>query len=312
MKKIIFAGTGIFVLALIILTSGCTSYGGINFFSPFQGSEGLIVSFVKNSPPEKVYSSSSFPVVVSLENQGALDIKRGILVIGVEDFGEKSIAGGKDIIYFNLYGKNTSKAFGGEKDVKSFTLKAPEIESKSEQESSVSIKTCYPYDTFAQLSLCLDTGINDESDEKKPCEMQESISLSEQGAPVAVSLVEIGKLFSDEKSLKFAFTIHVRNVGIGYPVSEDSVEKFCSSEKFNEKTDRASFGKASVKAYLAGKELTCTPRTSVDLSSGEDFVTCYTESMPVKSNAYSTVLNIKLEYGYVEIITQKFRIIRPT
>src|SRR3989338_8349208 len=77
MKKIFL--TGFFIL--IVLLSGCTKGEKTDTGDkdPFiGGTEGLLISFEEDSPPEEVYDGGDFPfeVVVKIENQGEAMVKK--------------------------------------------------------------------------------------------------------------------------------------------------------------------------------------------------------------------------------------------
>jgi len=83
-KKIIFG----FIILSLLLIAGCT--GGSRNKSPItdvdvrKGTDGLIMQFTKNAPPERVFEESIFPIAVILRNRGASDIEPVSTLIDVE------------------------------------------------------------------------------------------------------------------------------------------------------------------------------------------------------------------------------------
>jgi len=73
-KKIIF----VFFVVSLFLIAGCT--GGsdkspITDVDVRKGTDGLIMEFTKNAPPQRVFEDSVFPIAINLKNRGASDIK---------------------------------------------------------------------------------------------------------------------------------------------------------------------------------------------------------------------------------------------
>src|SRR3989344_5854035 len=53
-------------------------------FNPYQGTDGLVMTFLQNNPPNEVYEDSEFHLAVKLENKGADNIKEGYLSLATE------------------------------------------------------------------------------------------------------------------------------------------------------------------------------------------------------------------------------------
>ena len=280
MNKTNIIGNWMFLIALavsVLFISGCSSYGGGSLFNAHTGSEALRVSFMDNAPPKAVYSNTAFTVGVLLENYGAYEIDNGILVIGADNFESSIITSSSDKATFTIQGREDTRTFVGGRDVKFFTMRAPDIGSENEQEAGISVKTCYKYTTTAQTSVCIDKSMYSSDNVKSACTFKNKISLSSQGAPVVVNEIDIAKIFESESKMNFTFTIHISNEGSGFVVNPSQTSNFCSSSG---SLSSSAFGRAIVSATLGFKPLDCSPRNYADLSQNdEDFVTCTSQSM---------------------------------
>jgi len=293
--------TGLILLVLLlfstILFTGCEvteggGFGGIPFFNPYSGSKGLQINFLENAP-DIVFSGMPYKIGFDLINLGALDIKNGILVIGYDDFGGASVD--KTKIVFDLKGKKETRNFIGERKIELIDAKAPELEGKKQTTMLLSYLACYPYQTKAQISLCVDT--NPFSMSKKGCRV-EPIELDSQGAPVAVVRVDESTIPVGNGKVQLLFKILVENKGSGIVVLKDAYSKLCSNEELKPEEVNA----LQAHAKLGFQDLECSPERIVLSASDEGtlgFFTCRTKEMPMK-DAYKSVLTIFLDYGYIQ------------
>lgn len=297
------------VLPLVaVFFSGCSSYGGGSLLNAHSGTAALKASFMDDSPPDKVYSGTEFSVGVILDNYGATKITNGMVVIGADEFNEKMISGA-DKYTFSIDGRDTTRTFRGERDVTFFKLNAPNIAPKTEQATTISMKTCYSYATTAQANVCIDTVLDTYDSGKRACTMKEKINLGSQGAPITVSEIDIARAFQSRDIVRFVFTIRVSNAGNGFVIRQSDISKFCGSGAFSD-TSQSAFGRAIVSATLGVDKLICTGKDYADLSQNdEDYVVCTSKDMPVKDNAYATPLKVNVAYGYVDSYTKEIMII---
>jgi hypothetical protein len=155
------------MFSLILLVSGCVEYlpsfGGTNeteVVAFVGGDNGLIVSFVGNNPPARVFQNHNFNVVLQLENKGENNIEEGdirVVISNMQNFGledniikynenriqkrvkaeEGFIPGGIDYIAFN------DVAYSGPAMI---TEDSP---------VSIAVDVCYPYKTTAVADVCV-------------------------------------------------------------------------------------------------------------------------------------------------------------
>ena len=281
------------LILLLLFLSGCSS-GSFNIFNPYTGSNGIQVSFMQGLPPNVAYSGIHYNVGLKLINYGALDADNAYLVMGTDDFGGALI--NSPTYTFNLKGKKNVHFFRGETNYKIFDAKAPNIGSRKEASVNVNYLLCYPYETKAQLSICITPNPNIYSNERSGCRYTPSVQVSPQGAPVDVVEVDETPVPVSDNEVKIRFKIIIKNLGNGFVVSKSNYKGVCDGN-----VNFKDFGKVDVSAYLSGKPLTCFP-TKVTLSPRSSqpntaVFSCVSDPMPIGASRVS-LLDISLKYGY--------------
>jgi hypothetical protein len=283
----------IFAVAVLLLLSsflaGCGT--GSDIPTPYTGSQGLYMEFHPSSPPASVNPGKSFRIIIYLSNYGASDITSGrVYLTNIVD-NDISVVGDKSKT-FTLYGR-TDKIPQGEKKV--VTWDASAISKQDHVVSEISAAAEYGYTTNAVTPICIDpardtdTGFNNIG---KPCIMQREITLTDQGAPVAVKQI-IADIDPDAKQI--TLTIGVQNVGGGY-ISAGTID-----------TSYLGFLDSEVK--LAGQPIICeSSRIAITDDVGQ--IVCYADY--ASDTAYTTTLQIKLDYIYRQTLSAKEIEIRKT
>lgn len=189
------------VLALAVLLVGCgqqQSYKDINYY---EGSEGVTMELVDNSPPEKVYPGQLFSITARFDNQGAFSFTS-------EPGGEVGeVEGYANVVFDPLYFKEDDQSVKYLKRTRnnlSFTGKSPEwptgedrfvtlaimevkpLIGRSGADTPITVSWCYPYETLLTTQVCIDRDPTDVEEGYVLCEAQD-IPLVDQGAPVAVT-----------------------------------------------------------------------------------------------------------------------------
>ena len=303
------------VLVIILLIAGCTPNDTPRDDTEiFEGSEGLVIDFTKDSPPETVFEDQPFPIAIGLENKGAYDIDAGyISIIKEDDYVDIDTWEGVSLTTsklgsFSIEGKSKTNPEGG-KSVAVIKMKAKELEPMAETHTVLNaINVCYVYKTFFGESVCIETDVFDMRQEDKPCE-SETITSSGQGAPVAITRVEPSMLSTSEGGVRPQFTIEIENVADGEIVAMDKVEAACTSEGF----DRKDLNLVTiVNSRVANDELVCTPNP-VRLDDGEGKTVCrLQEGASKQAGTYTSTLYLELEYGYTKTISGTTEIRRIT
>ncbi|MBS3105611.1 hypothetical protein J4234_05105 [Candidatus Woesearchaeota archaeon] len=293
------------------------------------GFDGLKMEFLKNTPPQRIFEGDKFPVVVKVRNSGAADIKSNaaFISIGFEKDYTKNIelltsgnvqplSGLNNIASFGIEGKSIINQKGGE-EVISYNLVAGKVDPQSEFHSSAAIATlCYPYKTVLDATFCMDTDPNNLRPGKKVCKLQDLAFANGQGAPVAISKIEVQMLPSqDSGKITPQFLIYVENKGTGIVIKNDAVKEFCtqgkvSSDKFNTITVKAFFPGTGL-----GEELDCEPKEKgnkekqgyVKLKDKKDIIRCaFKEGIQNNQDPFLKPLRIDMTYGYTQSISASY------
>jgi len=303
----------ILIIITLLLITGCGKFKGggpsttISASDIHKGSEGIKMEFINGAPPEEVNENVGFYVSVLLQNKGAFDIKDSYLLLGVEKDYTESEGESKN---YDLDGKSIQNPVGEQKVI-DFKITSKEIDKQSEQhKTSLFLTTCYEYQTEAIEEVCIDPDFYSIVPIEKSCEVKD-ISLTDQGAPVAVTKIEQKILQDIDKDvIKPSFTIYINNKGNGEVIDKDKITDVCSSVGVDYKTWNTIY----VEAFLYDKQLDCKPKKEGEeskigylrLKSKEDFVKCTDEDGIEKDRAtYKTPLKIKLSYGYTETISKE-------
>ena len=190
-----------------------------------------------------------------------------------------------------------------------------------EYNPTIMATACYPYGTKASPTVCVDPQPFDDRQEKV-CHIG-SQTLGTQGAPVAVT-----EITQEAATDKIQFKITIKNVGDGDVINSSLGSLSKCSPLGGGKLDRKEFDRVQVTNIKIGsvdlwsddKDLNkCSPfadgtQNIIRLFNGEGFVICtltVSELGDVQS-AYTTPLNIELEYNYRSTISKPIKISKLT
>src|SRR3989338_2958229 len=307
MKKIMQI-TGVFVLILVLASCKLGKQENQDRFEA-TGTEAITMKFLSNSPPDRIVVGNDdvdFKVMVEARNAGAYPEStskiEGSIFIGGYDknilkFGTLSgntLNEKNDISLADkfLQGRSGLNPNGGydllqyDGQVKAANLPV------GKYNPTLSLTSCYKYQTNANPSVCIDP--NPYSDTtKKICTIQ-PITLSSQGAPIAVTRIE-----EDIISNKIYFRITVKNVGSGDVLGVPPER--CSPASQVLKRDEFDLVKLE-EIKLSNTDLSCKPLVgtasdSIRLINGEGTIICdtiLTDDMKSQKQGYTTQLKIKL------------------
>jgi len=322
----------VIMLIAIVMLIGCNKTGDsdpITREDIYEGSDGLVMEFVKGSPAKEVFASyegqeSIFDIGIEVENKGAYDIESGVLTLTLErnymDIDEWStnrllVSTDENTAIFNLEGKST-KSLLGDRDVVYIRAKALEIPEKQSEThtSNILFTTCYNYKTSLFQTVCVDPDVNNLMVGEKACDVEE-ISLSDQGAPIAVKSVEYDMLpHRFEERIKPLFKINIENVGKGEATRPDIISKVCSGESL----DYKDFNLIKVSARLSNSDLNCNLLAQdgnligeARLKERKGSVRCaLEEGVDKDKGAYLSPLIVEIEYGYTSSISKEIKLKR--
>ncbi len=346
MKKLILSILiffSIFLLSCTISNPFGTSTKKSTDVDVYVGFQGLIAEFSKTAPPPTVFQESSFPIFIRLRNVGAYDIKdknggkNGIISLGLEKDYVKDVtiepdprlAFDSNTLKFDIDGKSQINAKGDEIFV-NFNAKTKKLDPQSETHTSAITATlCYPYQTLAAATVCIDPDPSGTRPGKKVCQVQDITFSRGQGAPITVVKIE-PQMVPDGRDIKPQFLIYVENRGAGDVVNKDSYDNICTQ---SESSGSDVWNRAHIQVFTTGSQgenqLVCCPNdvngncdekeTDTNKKTGilrfrdkKDFVRCtFSNGIPRNYDAYTSPLKILIDYGYVQSISTNIIIQKP-
>src|SRR4030043_751652 len=292
----------------------------------FQGIKGLEISFLDNSPPKEVYEESTFPVNINVENRGAFDViddYYGILSLSFDPFyvelfdvstGGNLQVGKSSLILkgIQLYGKSKYHPTGRETFLSFPNFKAKPITGQREQPTTqLSATLCYPYKTTPSRMICVDMNIYGENLRTQSC-YEQDLALTDQGAPVAITKVEVENQPAGRDLIRPVFTVHVQNMGSGSVLTPydnpTDLERVCTFQDLY----REDFNTINVEALLShSTRLECSPNP-IKLFDNQGTTRCQVsdENLLLGYQNYETPLTVQLSYVYLTSISRKFDVKR--
>jgi hypothetical protein len=273
----------------------------------YRGTKGLDMKFVKNMPPSRLYDTSSLNILLELENQGTSDLSGSNCRLYLSGFDDKIIRGiDKDKqCASSLEGKSILNPEGGYNTQQFSTdrIDLPDYLDKLPQK--ILVTACYEYQTTASPIVCIDPHLYEIGPVERACTVRDVSTSGGQGAPVAVSGVEVDMAGRDRVS----FNIKVSNVGGGTPLwLGTSVFADCP---YN--IDPNDYNVISYDVDMAGgSRIRCAPEIQGDqrlrLVDGRGTIFC---TFKISGDtSYTTPLRVILDYNYMDSISKDIEIIK--
>ncbi|MBW3021180.1 hypothetical protein KY334_07835 [Candidatus Woesearchaeota archaeon] len=285
------------IMVLVSLLSLLVACGGGGEVSSNwkSGTQGVVVQFAPDSPPNVVYSGEEYVLGLELRNKGSfplddedeLDVdlyfsgfERDLISLPYEDY--VSIVGGKTPT--NLEG-------GLEFYDKEFDVEIYDDSDSLNQ--NLKVTACYEYETNAALETCVDPNpIQNDEDTCTPG----VTGTGSQGGPIAISSVT-------QESLKgkARYTIKISNVGGGTVfMDNDCLNPSRTNKNIVYLED----------AYLGDQDMHCSPDDYIRLVNGVGTLSCIVDRLDEDEPAYKTSLGVHLSYNYKTSATKQIQIKR--
>jgi len=313
MRKIIL----IVLIFLLFFSFGCSPETGETDVDYRKGTQGIVMNFMTDMPPATMYDNMPIDLVVEVRNKGAYpqpnpitgwainvisQTTKGIGTLYLSGFDNTLIMGmPKQMSILDLEGKNPYNPEGGY-DVVSFKGNIINFDSRNidSYNANFLVTSCYNYETIASQTVCVDPEPYSTKEKTKVCIIPPSYSLSGgQGAPVAVTKIEETVL-----SNKIQFKIYIKNFGDGKIIDKNRLNIDCPYS-----LDYTNLDKVYVSGRVSGYSLSCKPRNPITLTKGGGSVICTIPKPVVSKSAYTTPLQVKLEYGYSSSIQKSVEIL---
>lgn len=292
------------LLAFMLLSlSSCT--GGLR--KPKQemtsqtfrtGTEGLVMKFIPGGPPSDVYEGDTMDVSIEYTNKGAFDIQGGNIYLS--GFDKNYLRFDRDMIGgITAKGKDEFNPEGNIVNTYAFTVSQVNIPNNADIfPQKIKATACYKYRTYAIGKACIDPDPFGVEHEEKVCGVGPPQITGSQGAPVAVSSVE-----AQTSRNRVQFKVNVANVGGGTVIDNAAPITDCHS-----RLERTQVDKLDIRAKFSDKDMKCEPST-IRVTGGAGFAICHWEG-DLGAEAYETLLNIQLDYGYRNSIAKDVTIHR--
>ena len=311
MRKIIL----IILILLLFFSFGCTQTEETSV-DYREGTQGIVMNFMEDMPPVKMYDNMPIDLVVEIKNKGAYPQPTSITgwaiitTSGTNGIGTFYLSGFDDTLIMgmpkqmsvsNLEGKNPYNLEGGY-DVISFRGNIINFDSRNidSYNANFLVTSCYNYETITSQTICVDPEPYSAKEKTKVCTIPPSYSLSGgQGAPVAVTKIEEAVL-----SNKIQFKVYIKNLGDGKIVDKNRLNIDCPYS-----LDYTNLNKVYVSGRVSGYSLSCKPNNPINLINGEGSVVCTVPKPAMSKSAYTTPLQVKLEYGYSSSIQRSVEIL---
>lgn len=290
----------VLVIALFLI-SGCSSEkqqeGDVEFR---RGTRGLEMRFVESNPPNVVYENDVLPIGIELYNRGASAIEHGRLYItGYDkdlitnwDSNSGAYTGSlpSNGVSFNIEDHRTQFNREGGYKYKQFTSGEIDLPTGVDKyRIPLVLYGCYEYETIASDSVCVDPQPHRPYTDK-PCNTQDLMMSGGQGAPVAVTHVDVENM---RDSMRFTF--HIQNSGKGDIIDINKWKESCPVDLSPADMNYVDYDLVKIGN---DRDIThnCQPSGKVKISNGRGRVTC-TANIGGET-AYKTPIEIKLKYAY--------------
>lgn len=284
MKKIITLFLVLFFLVLL----GCGSNQGdrtLNYNFK-QGVSELDVGFLDNTPPERIYPTTPFKIIVKLDNQAAYDATSGIArIVGLDEHFFRLDQ--QEQVFETVEGRSALSPSGG-KEFLEFDGAAGELfENSQEYVNTFFVKVRYSSKMDFQDTICINPNLYAVYD--SGCKVEDSKGYSGQGAPLAVHQLE--EIMSPGGSVELR--LQLRNQGRG-------------------KINTVSMGSA----LLGGEEMTCEfqnvgeNKKMIVFTPEKQEATIICRKFLKDQNSYTTPIVIGFGYDYEVKEEGRLRMVR--
>lgn len=297
----LFLVISIFILMLL---SGCTARKDTDKVSDstiYSGTKGLEMSFTNSLPPSKIYDESKLTILAEIKNKGVSDLSGSKCFLHLRGYDPNIIRGMSEKKYCgnNLWEKSTGLPEGGIDTVEFSTDRITLPNGVDSLPQTMVLTACYEYETLASPVVCINPQLYKISGVKDACTVQDVVVSGGQGAPVAVTKVDVNMISSD----KVNFNIYVSNSGTGTVLRPGTSLSNCLSLDQFEDFNVMDY---SVK-MSSGSMVKCSP-DDLRLTNGKAVIYC---TFRVSEDyAYTTPLQIKLDYNYMDTISKKVEIVK--
>jgi len=249
-----------------------------------------------------IFMCQESDIVVGLKNAGASDAQGSYNFIFEENIMKPLSA--KNGKFPLLKGRSLINPVGEYNQVVLKVASSPLEGAAQSRQTPVIFQACYDYETLASVPVCIDPDVRN-INKNKICNAH-LVSLSGgQGAPVAVTSVEPIMTPTGDQ-VQPGFIIKLRNLGVGTVFGNKVLAEAACSGGAGEFT-----GIVDLEAELQGVKLVCKPGFFTLDPNADTEIGC-TSELPygLAQGTFSSVLSIKLDYGYINTVNMPVTIKR--
>ena len=308
-----------FVILILFLVGGCSNSGSIfssgssgsdDVSDPFEGNEGLVLSFIEGSPPGDVYQDTNFQVSVEVHNRGALDVTRGVARLGALST-RFVVDEGNTRTFEDIRGKLNFPDFGDMELVDWDNINAKQTSVRRDTNQNLNVQVCYEGRVEANPEVCVRPRPGSAGIISGERNVGKNAISGGQGGPIAVTSVidSIVKETNDENKIRYV--IEVRDVGGGNVINRGELVTNClpSDREKNDANVGFEIGwvgetAPNFKCKFNNKDEEGNSGNLV-VRNGLGRIICDSPSVP-NDNHYSLPLYIKMNYGYISTIKKSF------
>jgi hypothetical protein len=299
--------TIICLLLILAITTGCGTFGRGRGEPPVSaefvatGTEGIVMQFVQDQPPMKVYTQSALTFLVEIRNRGTYTVPSAAFYLTGYDPSLLRIMPPAFMLPQPLEGKSPFNPEGGyttatfEADASGVVLP----QSMPNYKPTLMLTACYPYQTIATPLICVDSNPLDTTTDKA-CRVQKVYATESQGAPVAVESIE-----AEARPNGMYFRIHIANTAGG---TEQASGTVFNMNSMGSCPGGLQYRDLNVLTYttiaISTQQLDCEPKNrEIRLVNDRATIFCKYINLP-KVPAFQTPLEIRLQYGYKSSISK--------
>jgi len=290
----------------------------------YKGTDGLVMTFLKDNPPDKLWDTSTLDIIVGLANKGTSDLSGTRCALYLSGYDKDIIRGLPQAAQCGLLEPKSSLNPEGSYTTVEFSTDHPMILSEGidSLDQGFMVTACYEYETNAKVSVCIDPHLYDIGPVDRVCNVRDVTLTGGQGAPVSVDKVEVN--MAENKVL---FKIRVSNKGGA--VVKKSIFSSGKTQAVGQQgvvfdydaslgncpgsLDPRDYNLVSYVVEMGGVQGACKPQRNglnkVPLVDNKGIIYC-TFSVSPADLAHTKVLSINLFYNYMDSIIKEVTIWR--
>jgi hypothetical protein len=299
--------------SLILFVSGCIFGGTVDSEVFVGGDEGLVVSFVGDNPPPRVFQNRNFNVILQLENKGEYNIYPGDVRMFFSNGQNFGLSGDDPIKYNEEFIQKRLKTDTGFIPgslifipYNDLAYSGPTMLTE-DAPISIALDVCYPYNTTAVADIC----VSRDGQASEICDPLGEPVPQTTGGPIFVS--SVNQLFNGLLNTKSNDTLLQLKLGLDIIGQGDIYSSDTACGELGDKIRLVTVDQLTVGDYVfEGDELIKMCGLSADQNiglneDGEGDLIC-TILVPDVFNDFEDRFTITFSYTHNQIITKQIAV----